>query len=77
MYRFILTGKNEGKTVLINNRYEFINGLYEVNDDDGEKIKPILVDFFACRLTKINDSTEVEKVPVIPKQVAEKDWDKQ
>ena len=47
-----LTGDLKGKTIVINNRYQFVDGELRVNHSDGQLIKNILVNFYACEYTE-------------------------
>lgn len=59
MYKFKLTGKREGQTIVLLDRYSFLKGEMVVSGKDAKLAKPILVDFYACTLERVPDA-EVE-----------------
>lgn len=63
MKKFIATGEMAGKTFILNDRYSFVNGEMPVSDDDANKIKPILCDFYACELEDVTVDEPKEEVP--------------
>lgn len=69
MKKFILTGTQEGETLIINGRYSFVNGEMPVSDHDAELIKPILCNFHACELVNV----EVEEVEEVEEEDVNKD----
>lgn len=56
--RFSLTGEQEGKSLVINDRYAFVNGVLEVNEADGALMKTILCEYYACKMDVIDTSVE-------------------
>ena len=58
MPKFKLTGHNAGATVLINNRYDFVDGELTVSNHDAALIAPILCGYHGCVL---EDTDEVEE----------------
>jgi hypothetical protein len=60
IYTFTLTGPNKGRTMVINNRYGFENGVMVVTDrDTADKLEPILCDYYACELKVSNGDADV------------------
>lgn len=56
-YVFKLTGKNKGQTMVLNNRYAFVNGELVISDQHtAGKLQKILCEFNGCTLEAINVS---------------------
>lgn len=62
MKKFIATGEMAGKTFILNDRYSFVKGEMPVTDEDANKLKPILCDFYACELENVVDEDPKEEV---------------
>lgn len=58
--KFVLTGDQEGKTFILNDRYSFVNGEMPCSDDDARNIKPILCGYHACDLVDVADTAVTE-----------------
>ena len=62
MKKFVTTGPYEGKTVVINDRYSFVDGEMTCSDEIGELVKPILCGFYACKVVDVpNSAAEYEE----------------
>ena len=59
MPKFKLTGDSAGATVLINNRYDFVDGELSVSKHDAQLLEPILCGYYGCVL---EDSDEAEEI---------------
>lgn len=62
MKKFIATGPYEGESFVLNDRYKFVKGEMLVEDDDAEKIKPILCGFYACEMHAVEVAESDEEV---------------
>lgn len=51
---FLLQGERKGQTTVLNKRYSFVNGAMVVaSDEDANMMKPMLVDFYACKMVDL------------------------
>lgn len=64
MYVFRATGQREGKSFVLLDKYQFVNGELVATAKDARAFKPILCDFYACTLHKVEqpdkDPTQVD-----------------
>ena len=61
MPKFKLTGDNAGATVLINNRYDFVDGELTVSKNDAALIAPILCGYYGCVLEATDEAEEIKE----------------
>ena len=61
MPKFKLTGHNAGATVLINNRYDFVDGELTVSKNDATLIEPILCGYYGCVLEDTDEAEEIKE----------------
>ena len=61
MPKFKLTGDNAGATVLINNRYDFVDGELTVSKNDATLIEPILCGYYGCVLEDTDEAEEIKE----------------
>lgn len=61
MEQFILTGPHKGKSLLLNNRYEFKDGVLTTDAETAEKIAPILCGYYSCERKKLEVIEEKEE----------------
>ena len=61
MPKFKLTGRNAGATVLINNRYDFVDGELAVSNNDAALIAPILCGYYGCVLEATDEAEEIKE----------------
>ena len=54
--RFKLTGEQAGQSLVINDRYEFKDGVHERNEDDGKLLENILCGYYGCELEWVDDT---------------------
>jgi hypothetical protein len=59
MYKFHLTGKRSGHTLVLLDRYSFLNGEMVCSGKDAKAARPILCEFYGCTVEKLPDP-EVE-----------------
>ena len=57
--RFKLTGEQAGQSLVINDRYEFKDGVHERNEDDGKLLENILCGYYGCTLEWVDDTPAV------------------
>lgn len=57
--RFKLTGEQAGQSLVINDRYEFKDGVHERNEDDGKLLENILCSYYGCELEWVDDTPAV------------------
>lgn len=61
MPKFKLTGDSAGATVLINNRYDFVDGELTVSKNDATLIEPILCGYYGCVLEDTDEAEEIKE----------------
>ena len=61
MPKFKLTGGSAGATVLINNRYDFVDGELTVSKNDATLIEPILCGYYGCVLEDTDEAEEIKE----------------
>lgn len=54
--RFKLTGVREGDTVLLNDRYQFVNGVMDRTEHDGRLLENLLTGYYECEVEWIDDT---------------------
>jgi hypothetical protein len=69
LYKFVATGKRAGKTFSLLERYHFVNGELVTTGKLAKAYKPILVDFYACTVEKVEEEVD----PLEPATVIEDD----
>jgi hypothetical protein len=53
---FVMTGKREGASFQLMNRYNFVNGVHlEENDDDAKLKTSILTEFYPCKKMSLEE----------------------
>lgn len=55
MYRFKATGKREGQSFILLDKYQFVKGELVATGKEARAYKPILCDFYACTVERIED----------------------
>lgn len=61
MPKFKLTGDSARATVLINNRYDFVDGELTVSKNDATLIEPILCGYYGCVLEDTDEAEEIKE----------------
>jgi len=56
--KFVLTGPRKGKTVLLNKRYQFVNGEFECSAKDAIKLQRILCRYYGCEMMTVRPKSE-------------------
>jgi len=62
MEEFVLVGPNKDKTMVINGRYEFKDGVLQVADRDmADKLEPILCGYFSCKRRTVKAEAKADE----------------